>query len=157
MKLLLWHGYLLGGTGSNEYSRALAREWSNAGHEVVVFCQEAHPSALTLPREGSFGETRSGAPLFFLDRYESSSRLVQTDPCRARSLCDCQRERPPQPLPADLVFANHVALGARWRCAGGPLRREGTFSISSTRFGATLSWQRVGERRCRRGGGVRWL
>ena len=25
MRILLWHGYLLGGTGSNVYTRALAR------------------------------------------------------------------------------------------------------------------------------------
>ena len=31
MRILLWHGYLLGGTGSNVYTRALAREWSRAG------------------------------------------------------------------------------------------------------------------------------
>ena len=28
VKLLLWHGYLLTGTGSNIYARMLAREWS---------------------------------------------------------------------------------------------------------------------------------
>ena len=28
MRILIWHGYLLGGTGSNVYTRALAREWS---------------------------------------------------------------------------------------------------------------------------------
>ena len=27
MRILLWHGYLLGGTGSNVYTRQLAREW----------------------------------------------------------------------------------------------------------------------------------
>ncbi len=43
MRILLWHGYLLGGTGSNVYTRALAREWSRAGHEVVVVCQERAP------------------------------------------------------------------------------------------------------------------
>ena len=36
MKILLWHGYLLGGTGSNVYTRALAREWARAGHDVTV-------------------------------------------------------------------------------------------------------------------------
>ncbi len=34
MRILLWHGYLLGGTGSNVYTRALAREWSRAGHDA---------------------------------------------------------------------------------------------------------------------------
>ena len=46
MRILLWHGYLLGGTGSNVYTRALAREWSLAGHEVVLFSQERHPERL---------------------------------------------------------------------------------------------------------------
>ena len=27
MRILLWHGYLLGETGSNIYTRQLAREW----------------------------------------------------------------------------------------------------------------------------------
>src|SRR5438270_13208459 len=43
MRILLWHGYLLGGTGSNVYSGALAREWSRGGHEVVVVSQERAP------------------------------------------------------------------------------------------------------------------
>ena len=44
MKILLWHGYLLGGTGSNVYTRSLARAWSRLGHEVVVFCQDPDPA-----------------------------------------------------------------------------------------------------------------
>ena len=48
MKVLIWHGYLLGGTGSNVYTRALARAWSRLGHEVVVFCQEPHPEEYDL-------------------------------------------------------------------------------------------------------------
>src|SRR5438034_113643 len=43
MRILLWHGYLLGGTGSNVYTRSLAREWSRAGHDVTVFAQEPRP------------------------------------------------------------------------------------------------------------------
>jgi hypothetical protein len=31
MRILLWHGYLLGGTGSNVYTRALARAWTRLG------------------------------------------------------------------------------------------------------------------------------
>jgi hypothetical protein len=48
VKILLWHGYLLGGTGSNVYTRYLARAWSRAGHEVVVFSQEPHPERYDL-------------------------------------------------------------------------------------------------------------
>ena len=39
MRILVWHGYLLGGTGSNIYARSLAREWSREGHDVTVFSQ----------------------------------------------------------------------------------------------------------------------
>ena len=48
MRILLWHGYLLGGTGSNVYSRQLAREWSRAGHDVTVLSQETRPEAYDL-------------------------------------------------------------------------------------------------------------
>ena len=48
MRIVLWHGYLLGGTGSNVYTRALAREWSNAGHDVVVVSQEPDPEQYDL-------------------------------------------------------------------------------------------------------------
>ena len=48
MRIVLWHGYLLGGTGSNVYTRALAREWRRAGHEVVVLSQEPHPERFDL-------------------------------------------------------------------------------------------------------------
>ena len=52
MRILLWHGYLLGGTGSNVYTRALAREWSLAGHDVTVLCQEPHPERYDLADAG---------------------------------------------------------------------------------------------------------
>ena len=48
MRILLWHGYLLGGTGSNVYTRQLAREWARAGHDVTVLCQEPHPGRYDL-------------------------------------------------------------------------------------------------------------
>ena len=31
MRIFIWHGYLLGGTGSNIYTRQLAREWGPRG------------------------------------------------------------------------------------------------------------------------------
>ncbi|MBA3349072.1 MAG: glycosyltransferase family 4 protein [Actinobacteria bacterium] len=40
MKILLWHGYLLTGTGSNLYTANLAREWRAMGHDVLVLCQD---------------------------------------------------------------------------------------------------------------------
>src|SRR5207248_10670213 len=72
VRILLWHGYLLGGTGSNVYTRSVAREWQRAGHEVVVFCQEPHPEKFDL---GGAEVVRPELPdrllpVFVLDRYE---------------------------------------------------------------------------------------
>ncbi|MBW3594528.1 MAG: glycosyltransferase family 4 protein [Actinobacteria bacterium] len=46
MRILLWHGYLLTGSGSNIYTANVAREWRDAGHDVVVMCQDKTAAAL---------------------------------------------------------------------------------------------------------------
>jgi glycosyltransferase involved in cell wall biosynthesis len=46
MRILLWHGYLLTGSGSNVYTANLAREWRSAGHDVVVMCQGRNSTEL---------------------------------------------------------------------------------------------------------------
>jgi len=43
MKTLIFHGYLLGGTGSNIYNLNLARAMSKAGHQVHLLCQDPEP------------------------------------------------------------------------------------------------------------------
>lgn len=40
VRILLWHGYLLSGSGSNLYTANVAREWRAAGHDVLLLCQE---------------------------------------------------------------------------------------------------------------------
>lgn len=40
MRILLWHGYLLTGSGSNVYTANTARVYRSAGHDVVLMCQE---------------------------------------------------------------------------------------------------------------------
>lgn len=42
----MWHGYLLTGSGSNVYTANIAREWREAGHDVVVMCQDRHAADL---------------------------------------------------------------------------------------------------------------
>ena len=41
MRILLWHGYLLTGSGSNVYTANVARVWRAQGHDVVLMCQES--------------------------------------------------------------------------------------------------------------------
>lgn len=43
MRILIFHGYLLGGTGSNVYNARLAEALAKLGHEVHLFCQDRHP------------------------------------------------------------------------------------------------------------------
>jgi glycosyltransferase involved in cell wall biosynthesis len=43
MRVLLWHGWLLDGTGSNVYTARIAEDLAAQGHDVVLMCQEGHP------------------------------------------------------------------------------------------------------------------
>ena len=122
MKILLWHGYLLGGTGSNVYTRALAREWGRAGHDVTVFSQELHPELYELGGAELVRPDIGGLlPVFVLDHYEGlEARLLP-------ELTAAEKERYVaanaaalrEHLPADLVFANHVLLGGPVAAASG--------------------------------------
>jgi glycosyltransferase involved in cell wall biosynthesis len=123
VRILLWHGYLLGGTGSNVYTRAIAREWARQGHEVVVFSQDPDPSRFDLGgAEVVRPELRDGLlPVFVLDRYEGlEARLLQdlTTIQRARYV-DANARALEERLPADLVFANHVLPGGAVAAATG--------------------------------------
>jgi glycosyltransferase involved in cell wall biosynthesis len=46
VRVLIFHGYLLSGTGSNVYNAALAEALVRAGHEVHLLCQDRDPLAL---------------------------------------------------------------------------------------------------------------
>ena len=43
MRILVFHGYLLGGTGSNVYNARLAAAFVRQGHDVHLLCQDRHP------------------------------------------------------------------------------------------------------------------
>ena len=115
MRILLWHGYLLGGTGSNVYTRQLARAWRRAGHDVTVFCQDPAPDDYDLggarvirPDVGTL------LPVFVLDRYEGRDVRLIGD-CRREDLdrwVEANASAMREHLPADVVFCNHVLLGA---------------------------------------------
>ena len=122
MRILLWHGYLLGGTGSNVYTRALAREWGRAGHDVTVFSQDPDPGQYDLggatvvrPEIGSL------LPVFVLDRYEGlDARLLPELSAEERErYVEANAAALREHLPADLVFANHVLLGGPVGAASG--------------------------------------
>jgi len=156
MKILLWHGYLLGGTGSNVYSRALARAWSRLGHDVTVFSQDPHAerydlggAALVRPDIGTL------LPVFVVDRYEDlEARRVQ-------DITWAERDRFVQAnaaairdhLPADVVFTNHLILGGPVGAATGEpfgVKIHGselTFSMEGNE--ELCRWGRESLERCR--------
>jgi glycosyltransferase involved in cell wall biosynthesis len=123
LRILVWHGYLLAGTGSNIYTQALVREWARAGHDVVVVCQERNPEAFDLAgAEVVRPELPDGVlPVFVVDRYDG------LEPKLLQELTRAERERYVEAngqalrdlLPADFVFANHVLLGGPVGAASG--------------------------------------
>jgi glycosyltransferase involved in cell wall biosynthesis len=114
---------LLGGTGSNVYTRALAREWSLAGHDVTVVCQERHPDRYDLGGARVVVPELPGRllPTFVLDRYEGLEARLLGDfsPAERAAYVEANGSALRELAPADLVFANHVLLGAPVGAASG--------------------------------------
>jgi glycosyltransferase involved in cell wall biosynthesis len=122
LKILLWHGYLLGGTGSNVYTRQLAREWSRAGHDVTVLSQEPRPGSYDLGGAATVRPDVDGLlPVFVLDRYEGYEVKRLPDCTRAEldAWVEANASAVRALLPADLVFTNHVLLGGPVGAASG--------------------------------------
>ena len=146
MKIVLWHGYLLGGTGSNVYTRALARAWSRLGHEVVVVCQEPNPGAYDLAgaRVVRPALPDNLLPTFILDRYAGLEPRLLQDLTRAERdrYVEANAAAVRAELPADLVFANHVLLGGPVGAATGApfaVKAHGSELEYSMRGNADLS------------------
>jgi glycosyltransferase involved in cell wall biosynthesis len=115
VKILLWHGYLLSGTGSNVYTQAIARAWSRAGHDITVVCQEPEPERFDL---GAAQVVRPELPsrllpVFVLDEYGGlEPRLLQDlSPSELERYVIANAAVVCEHLPADLVFCNHVLPG----------------------------------------------
>src|SRR5947199_10852110 len=58
MRVLIFHGYLLRGTGSNIYNASLSAALLRLGHEVHLLCQERHADELEFV--GAVGDWDSG-------------------------------------------------------------------------------------------------
>jgi glycosyltransferase involved in cell wall biosynthesis len=114
---------LLGGTGSNVCTRALAREWSLVGHEVTVVCQERHPQRYDLGGAQVVVPELPGRllPVFVLDRYEGleARLLVDFTEEEREAYVEANAAALRELGPVDLVFANHVLLGAPVGVASG--------------------------------------
>jgi glycosyltransferase involved in cell wall biosynthesis len=114
VRIVLWHGYLLGGTGSNVYTRQLAREWSRAGHDVILLSQEPHPERYDIGNAVPGRPDVAGfLPVFVLDRYEGYDVRLVHESSRGdlETWVAANAAAVREHLPADLVFTNHVLLG----------------------------------------------
>jgi glycosyltransferase involved in cell wall biosynthesis len=114
VRIFVWHGYLLGGTGSNIYARALSREWTREGHEVTVFSQDPEPGRYDLGGAETVRPDVGGLlPVFVIDRYDGY-RVQLLQDCTPEELAawvEANAAAMREHLPADLVFVNHVLLG----------------------------------------------
>ncbi|MDX6524230.1 MAG: hypothetical protein QOI17_1743 [Gaiellales bacterium] len=125
MNLVLWHGYLLSGTGSNIYTQHVARAWGRLGHDVRVLCQEPHPQRFDLGPNVRVIRPQIGPllPVFVLDRYEgvTARHVAEMSESELGHYLDANEAALAQTLrdqPADLVLANHAIMG-------GPVAQRG--------------------------------
>ncbi len=137
MRILIFHGYLLGGTGSNVYNARLAAALVELGHEVHLLCQDRQPeqqafvdatgdwdggtlrlSALREPVRCTAYRPDIGGllPVYVMDRYEG---------IQARPFAECSEQEVDRYLAAnvaavrevvelvqpDVALANHLVMG----------------------------------------------
>lgn len=122
MRIFIWHGYLLSGTGSNEYTRALARTLRRQGHDVTVFCQDPDAGSVDMAGAKVVRPLLPGPlPVFVLDRYADSQPALLPELPRevldefvAANVASIRAEGP-----ADLLITNHVLMGGPVGAASG--------------------------------------
>jgi len=112
MRILIFHGYLLRGTGSNIYNANLVRTLANLGHEVHLLCQDRHyepPEGVTV-HVPDIGRV---LPVYVADEYEGF------DAKPFQELTDAELEHylganveavRAVPTP-DVALANHLVMG----------------------------------------------
>jgi glycosyltransferase involved in cell wall biosynthesis len=118
VRLILWHGYLLEGTGSNIYTQHIARAWGRLGHDVCVICQQRRPGRFDLGPRVRVVRPDIGPllPVFVLDRYEgvearhvADFTVAELDRYTTANVAAIAAEL--RDGPVDLVFANHALMG----------------------------------------------
>jgi glycosyltransferase involved in cell wall biosynthesis len=137
VRVLIFHGYLLSGTGSNVYNAELAAALVRAGHEVHLLCQDRDPLALDwVDAAGSWDsgslavETRRDParatvyrpdiggllPLYVADRYEG----IEARPFQDLSEAEVDRyvaanvaaaREVAERVRPDVALANHLVMG----------------------------------------------
>ena len=120
MRVLIFHGYLLRGTGSNIYNASLARALVDLGHEVHLVCQERETAGLDFV-DGErctvhVPDIEGLLPLYVADEYEGfeavpfpdldDERIERYVELNVRAVAAVAREVEP-----DVALANHLVMG----------------------------------------------
>jgi glycosyltransferase involved in cell wall biosynthesis len=137
LRILVFHGYLLHGTGSNVYNALLATALARAGHDVHLLCQERRPEDVdavgaagdwdggTLAVRGIRPERRVTTyrpdlggvlPVYVADRYEGvqARTFAELDDAAiadyvARNVAAVREVA--ELVAPDLALANHLVMG----------------------------------------------
>jgi glycosyltransferase involved in cell wall biosynthesis len=112
MRILIFHGYLLRGTGSNIYNANLVRTLAALGHEVHLLCQDRHyeaPDGVTvyLPDIGRV------LPVYVADEYEGfdAKPFEELTDAELAHYIDANVEAVRAVPTPDLALANHLVMG----------------------------------------------
>jgi glycosyltransferase involved in cell wall biosynthesis len=122
MRVLIFHGYLLHGTGSNVYNASLAQALARQGHEVDLFCQDRRFDELDWVRGNKnirvhVPDIGGLLPVFVADRYEGfrvKTFPELTDEELDRYLdsnVDAVRQVVEEYGEPDAALANHLIMG----------------------------------------------
>ena len=120
MRILIFHGYLLRGTGSNIYNASLAKALVALGHEVHLVCQERDTRSLEFV-DGErctvhVPDIEGVLPLYVADEYEGfeavpfpeldDARIERYVDLNVRAVKEVARAVEP-----DVALANHLVMG----------------------------------------------
>jgi glycosyltransferase involved in cell wall biosynthesis len=112
MRILIFHGYLLRGTGSNIYNANLARTLAALGHEVQLFCQDREwdpPDGVTV-HNPDIGRV---LPVYVADEYEGfdAKPYPELTDAELDHYIDANVEAVRAAPVPDLALANHLIMG----------------------------------------------
>lgn len=124
MRILIFHGYLLRGTGSNVYNASLARALAKLGHEVHLLCQDRAADRLDwVSDEAGPGKVKVYnpdigriLPVYVADEYEGFDAITYdklTDPQLDHYLAAnvAAVEAVVEQAKPDVALANHLVMG----------------------------------------------
>jgi glycosyltransferase involved in cell wall biosynthesis len=112
VRILIFHGYLLRGTGSNIYNASLVRAFVRLGHEVHLLCQDRDwdpPEGVTV----QIPDIGRVLPVYVADRYEGfdAKPFPELSEAELGHYLDANVAAVQDAPDADVALANHLVMG----------------------------------------------